>query len=150
MICVTPRSPFARGKHRGVYQRNSVLQAQVSATAITSLHIHGRTSYAWGLNSDTMFQSALQSIQTGAHPCRAHKSDQDKADVQRQENIKAGRAKADRYRTQKRVPWQGNELHVCVCVCVCVCSPESLRRFVRLRHCHTKSTMASQGGYSHT
>ncbi len=26
-----------------------------------------------------VFQSALQSIQTGAHPCRAHKSDQDKA-----------------------------------------------------------------------
>ncbi len=31
-----------------------------------------------------VFQSALQSIQTGAHPCRAHKSDQDKAGVQGQ------------------------------------------------------------------
>ncbi len=40
-----------------------------------------------------VFQSALQSIQTGAYPCRAHKSDQDKAGVQRQD--------------------------VCVCVCVC-------------------------------
>ncbi len=28
-----------------------------------------------------VFQSALQSIQTGAHPCRAHKTDQDKAGI---------------------------------------------------------------------
>ncbi len=29
-----------------------------------------------------VFQLALQSIQTGTHPCRAHKSDQGKAGIQ--------------------------------------------------------------------
>ncbi len=55
------------------------------------------------------FNRLYRAYRQGTRPCRAHKSDQDKAGVQSQESKQAGRAKSDRDQTQK---------HICVCVCV--------------------------------